>query len=94
MAGPVEVFIAASVGALVPIVFLHTIVPGAENRTRSMRALLATGYVVLAGYLAACVLHLDTASSAFLLGLALDSFLRLARPLAARSIERLTRLFE
>ena len=69
------IFLAASVGALVPILFWRAEVAGTKGRSGLMKIVLTWCHIVLAGYVAAFVLQVTLPFQAFLVGLAIDVLL-------------------
>ncbi len=89
MEKPIAVFLAACVGALVPILFGVIEPPGTTGRSRPGRVAVTVAYVLLAGYLASRVFCLTSEYYAFLLGVALDSLIRLLPRTASAFVEHM-----
>lgn len=76
---PYDCFFAATIGALVSVVFCRTRVPGTENLPTCARAFLTIAYGLLAGYIAVSVLAVTHNYQAFVVGIGLDALLRQLR---------------
>ena len=72
----IHAFAAATLGALVSVVFCRVPVPGIEGYNKRTRLLLTLIYVLLAGYVAVAVLGVTQNYQAFVVGAGLDSLLR------------------
>jgi len=82
MGQQVQVFVAASMGAAIPLIFGWTKVPYRGRVSRRVHRILAVCYVVVAGYVATSVFGVPGEPQAFVLGIGFDLVLFRLRSLS------------